>query len=95
MLSLELTLGRQTIGIAMAFLNCIMSSIGFTMQRKAYLMQNNGEHDDVEQQQRARSKRASQVVSLAGMVLYILAAVPDVIAYSLVPQVVCVAVAFL
>eukprot|EP00971_Amphidinium_carterae_P081730 1616979-Amphidinium_carterae.1 len=24
-----------------------MSSIGFTMQRKAYLMQNNGEHDDV------------------------------------------------
>jgi len=58
-------------------------------------MQNRGANDDVELQQATRSKRASQVVSLAGMVLYILAAIPDVLAYSLVPQVVCVAVACL
>lgn len=90
---------RWSIGIAMALLNCALSSIGFTLQRYSYLLGKRSEaqfradpehgHSDDEK----RESRYRLFMSVLGMFLYIIAAVPDVISYALVPQVVCTTVA--
>mmetsp|Transcript_72449 Transcript_72449/g.183380 ORF Transcript_72449/g.183380 Transcript_72449/m.183380 type:complete len:338 (+) Transcript_72449:67-1080(+) len=73
------------LGLSCALANGVMSSIGFTMQRKAQLISEESRDEDVQ--------RRSSFIRNAGVVLYILAAVPDVISYTLVPQVVCTTVA--
>eukprot|EP00933_Yihiella_yeosuensis_P005519 TRINITY_DN110041_c0_g1_i1.p1 TRINITY_DN110041_c0_g1~~TRINITY_DN110041_c0_g1_i1.p1 ORF type:complete len:369 (+),score=42.34 TRINITY_DN110041_c0_g1_i1:159-1265(+) len=80
---------RWLLGVSMALLNCALSSAGFTLQRKAHL-------DAAEEQKLNPEKEPQQnwsLLWLVGVTLYILAAVPDVIAYMLVPQVVCTTVA--
>mmetsp|Transcript_43309 Transcript_43309/g.94261 ORF Transcript_43309/g.94261 Transcript_43309/m.94261 type:complete len:365 (+) Transcript_43309:137-1231(+) len=91
---------RWSLGLLMAILNCALSSVGFIMQRKSQLMEeaelqreresesdgatNNGEDD---------CKRKCCWIWIVGVMLYIFAAVPDLIAYTMVPQVVCTTVA--
>mmetsp|Transcript_124216 Transcript_124216/g.359232 ORF Transcript_124216/g.359232 Transcript_124216/m.359232 type:complete len:331 (+) Transcript_124216:3-995(+) len=72
------------LGLGLCLLNCLLSSVGFTLQRKAQLLS---------EQANLRDTWRSQLLWAAGVVLYISAAAPDVIAYTLVPQVVCTTVA--
>jgi len=69
---------RFITGLSLALLNCALSSMGFVMQRWAHIYP---------------EERWSTRLWIAGVVVYISAALPDVIAYTLVPQIVCVAVA--
>jgi len=84
--------GRWILGICLCFLNCLMSAIGFIMQRRAHLVEN-------EQQASALDgvmmdgRISPKPLLCVGIFMYILAAVPDVVAYMLVPQVVCSTVA--
>mmetsp|Transcript_110988 Transcript_110988/g.314830 ORF Transcript_110988/g.314830 Transcript_110988/m.314830 type:complete len:322 (+) Transcript_110988:82-1047(+) len=71
---------RFTIGLSMALLNCTLSSIGFVMQRRAHL---------------CKHESWSAKLWAAGVVVYISAALPDVISYAEIPQILCVAVACL
>eukprot|EP00403_Amphidinium_massartii_P042627 CAMPEP_0178446834 /NCGR_PEP_ID=MMETSP0689_2-20121128/41041_1 /TAXON_ID=160604 /ORGANISM="Amphidinium massartii, Strain CS-259" /LENGTH=360 /DNA_ID=CAMNT_0020071737 /DNA_START=75 /DNA_END=1153 /DNA_ORIENTATION=- len=90
---METRLGTWTLGVSLAFLNCFLSSVGFTMQRKAHLMRESSQGDLEQQGPESKTSNAAAVVSIVGMLLYILAAIPDVFAYALIPQVLCVAVA--
>jgi len=82
---------RWILGVSLCFLNLALSSAGFIMQRKAHLV--------MEQQGLASETRISpstispRRLLHVGIFLYIVACVPDVVAYMLVPQVVCVTVA--
>lgn len=79
---------RWLLGVSMALLNCALSSTGFTLQRKAHLL--------AEEERLSDPEKTPETYSFlwgAGVVLYVLAAIPDVIAYTLVPQVVCTTVA--
>jgi len=75
-----MALGSRVLGLCFAFLNTALSSVGFILQRKAQLMSERGLH-------------SKQPLRLIGIVLYILAALPDVVAYTLIPQVLCATVA--
>jgi len=73
---------RWILGVSLCFLNSLLSSVGFIMQRRAHLLE--------EQQELAFGGRTSPRPLLhAGIFVYITAVVPDVVAYMLVPQVVC------
>jgi len=73
--------GRFLVGLGLALTNCVLASVGFIMQRKAQLLSEAGE-----------VKGVCSIRAL-GVVLYILAALPDLLSYTLVPQVVCTTVA--
>lgn len=74
-----LPIGRWLLGLGLALLNCGLSSVGLIMQRRAAL---------------TRQQDAGPKLSwIVGVSLYVIAAVPDVIAYTLVPQVVCSTIA--
>jgi len=73
------------LGLALSLLNCLLSSVGITLQRKAQLLSEQG--SSLEPRSRSR------LLWAAGVFLYISAAAPDVLAYALVPQVVCTTVA--
>ena len=72
--------GRRVLGLALILLNMLLSTVGFVMQRKAHLM---NEELAVELQ-RPAFRRPLWVI---GITLYILAAVPDVWACTLIPQI--------
>lgn len=72
-------------GLSLSLLNCALSSAGFTLQRKAQLL--------CERDADNETPASYRPLWLVGVFLYIIAAVPDVIAYTLVPQVVCSTVA--
>jgi hypothetical protein len=78
-----MSVGNRVLGLACAFLNSFMSSIGFVLQRKAHLTKGK---DSVVSTSR-------DPIWILGIVLYIAAALPDVWAYTLIPQVLCAAVA--
>lgn len=78
-----LPVGRWSLGLCLSLLNCALSSTGFVMQRKAALLS----------EQEQDSEKGFQLLWSVGVGLYIVAAVPDVIAYTLVPQVVCSTIA--
>lgn len=78
---------RWLVGVCMALLNCALSSVGITMQRKAQLLS-----EELQDKSGERAK-LQRVLWGVGVLLYILAAVPDVLAYTMVPQVVCTTVA--
>lgn len=81
---------RWSIGVVMALSNCALSSAGFTLQRKSHLLS---------QQEQAKDEVIGVVpfryrlMWTVGVLLYIAAAVPDVVAYAMAPQVVCTTVA--
>lgn len=79
---------RWILGICLALLNAVLSSSGLTLQRLSALK-------DVEakQQPNENHKWSCSPVWIVGVVLYVSAAAPDVVAYVLIPQVVCTAVA--
>lgn len=72
-------------GVAFALLGQLLSSIGFTMQRKAHLSNRN-----LTQELRKPSCRSSWWI--CGVAIYIVAAGPDVLSFALAPQVVCSAI---
>lgn len=78
-----MSVGNRVLGLACAFLNSFMSSIGFVLQRKAHLTKGK---DSVVSTSR-------DPIWILGIVLYIAAALPDVWAYTLIPQVLCATVA--
>mmetsp|Transcript_117941 Transcript_117941/g.367463 ORF Transcript_117941/g.367463 Transcript_117941/m.367463 type:complete len:338 (-) Transcript_117941:77-1090(-) len=78
-----LAAGRWLLGVCLSLLNCALSSTGFVMQRKAAVLS----------EQDGSPERNFRLLWAVGVVLYVLAAVPDVIAYTLVPQVVCSTIA--
>jgi len=74
---------RWVLGVSLCFLNSLLSSVGFIMQRRAHLLE--------EQQALVPDSRISPKPLLyVGICIYIVAAVPDVLAYMLVPQVLTV-----
>lgn len=75
-----MTLGHRVLGLFFAFLNTGLSSVGFVLQRKAHLLSERG-------------LQSPRPLRLLGIVLYIAAALPDVVAYTLIPQVLCATVA--
>jgi len=94
------TATKWLLGIAMALLNCALSSIGFILQRKSHLMQEAEEVERRSDQHESACEIAEpgqpaycRPMWVTGVVIYILAAAPDVYAYTLVPQVVCSCVA--
>jgi len=68
--------GRRVLGIGFAFLNTVLSSVGFVLQRKAHLMSE-------------REFHSYRPLWLFGVILYIAAALPDVVAFTMIPQVLC------
>lgn len=80
---------RWALGLSLALLSCFLSSLGLTLQRLSAL-QAEKLHLDTEAAPAPKSCRALWIF---GVVLYIVASVPDVLSYVLVPQVVCGAVA--
>eukprot|EP00747_Dinoflagellata_sp_TGD_P183316 gnl/TRDRNA2_/TRDRNA2_38109_c0_seq1.p1 gnl/TRDRNA2_/TRDRNA2_38109_c0~~gnl/TRDRNA2_/TRDRNA2_38109_c0_seq1.p1 ORF type:complete len:338 (+),score=60.74 gnl/TRDRNA2_/TRDRNA2_38109_c0_seq1:53-1066(+) len=79
--------GRYAVGVVLSFLNSALSSLGFTLQRKSHL-----------ESERAGSKETEgrlQLLWVVGVALYTTASLPDVVAYTLVPQMVCSTVACL
>jgi len=76
---------RFLLGLGLCLLNCLLSSVGFTLQRKAQLLS--------EEAGASSSRWLCRALRAIGVVLYISAAAPDVLAYTLVPQVVCTTVA--
>jgi len=72
-----MSVGHRILGLALAFLNTALSSTGFVLQRKAHLV----------------GDSSSKTLSLIGVGLYIAAALPDVWAYTLIPQMLCATVA--
>jgi len=72
--------GHRFLGLACAFLNTGLSSAGFILQRKAHLISENGH-------------TGQQQMRHLGIALYIVAALPDVLAYTMIPQVLCATVA--
>eukprot|EP00747_Dinoflagellata_sp_TGD_P018587 gnl/TRDRNA2_/TRDRNA2_126600_c0_seq1.p1 gnl/TRDRNA2_/TRDRNA2_126600_c0~~gnl/TRDRNA2_/TRDRNA2_126600_c0_seq1.p1 ORF type:complete len:338 (-),score=52.01 gnl/TRDRNA2_/TRDRNA2_126600_c0_seq1:6-1019(-) len=83
--------GRWTLGIALSFSNAFLSSAGFTMQRKAYML--HGQQKCEEAQMVKKAVAPCTILWVAGVIVYILAALPDVFAYMLIPQVLCSCVA--
>lgn len=76
-------IGRRAVGLTLVFVNMCLSSIGFVMQRKAHLLH-------------ARSPYAPNSISggpqklwIAGVCIYAMAALPDVAAYTKLPQMLC------
>lgn len=78
--------GRWSLGVALALLNCVLSSMGFTLQRLSHVE----EMKKPEEQQRPPSARPAWII---GVSMYMMAALPDVFAYALAPQIVCSTVA--
>jgi len=70
----------RVLGLALLFLNMILVSAGFVMQRKSHLLS-----EDVAVEKRTPVYR--QPLWLAGVALYIGGCVPDVLACAMVPQV--------
>lgn len=68
------------LGITLTFLNMILSTTGFIMQRKAHLL-----NEAVEFEKQRPSHR--RPLWVAGVTLYIVACVPDVWACTLIPQI--------
>lgn len=71
------------LGLMAGLLNCALSSTGFILQRRAKLLS--------EEEQRDGEPRKHRSLAALGVVLYVLAAGPDVLAYALLPQIVCTA----
>lgn len=81
---------RWALGVSLALLNCVMNSIGFTLQRKAHLLaEENIAAAKVGSRAEEGTERISSWIFSAGVALCVLAACPDVVSYTLVPQVVC------
>lgn len=78
--------GRFLLGLSLALLNCALSSLGFTLQRYAQLLSEGSAND-------SPLWAKERMFLFVGRLLYITAALPDVLAYTLVPQVVCTTVA--
>jgi len=76
------SLGRRAGGLVLMFASMCLSSIGFVMQRKAHL----------ESQDGGWSRCLRNPLWLAGVALYISAALPDVVAYTRIPQMLCCSV---
>eukprot|EP00929_Paragymnodinium_shiwhaense_P105592 TRINITY_DN70635_c0_g1_i1.p1 TRINITY_DN70635_c0_g1~~TRINITY_DN70635_c0_g1_i1.p1 ORF type:complete len:322 (-),score=19.30 TRINITY_DN70635_c0_g1_i1:53-1018(-) len=74
---------RWVFGVLLSLANCFLSSIGFVMQRKSHLLE----------QEEPSKQHGCRPLWICGVILYIAAALPDVVAYALVPQVVCSCVA--
>jgi len=74
---------RRVLGLGLTFLNMLMSSMGFIMQRKAHLLKR--EVGDVELEKQLPAHR--HPLWIIGVTLYILACVPDVWACTLLPQI--------
>jgi len=72
--------GRRSLGLALTLLNMLLSTSGFIMQRKAHIMN----EELAMELQRPAFRRPLWVI---GITLYILAAVPDVWACTLIPQI--------
>jgi len=82
---------RWPLGIGLCFLNLVLALAGFIMQRKAHIL---------EEQQNLKSdigispsRISPRQLLYIGIFLYVIAALPDVVSYTLVPQVVCSTVA--
>lgn len=72
------TFERWILGLSLALLNCFLSSAGLTLQRLS------AKKDD---------EKVCRPLWIFGVCLYILAAVPDVFSYALIPEVICSAIA--
>jgi len=82
---------RWILGVSLCFVNLALSSAGLIMQRKAHiLMEQQGLASDTSMSPSTISPRR---LLHAGVFFYIISSVPDVVAYVLVPQVVCITVA--
>mmetsp|Transcript_16502 Transcript_16502/g.47857 ORF Transcript_16502/g.47857 Transcript_16502/m.47857 type:complete len:324 (-) Transcript_16502:194-1165(-) len=79
------TQSRFLVGLALALSNSLLSSFGFILQRKAQLLNEKSPCEEPYQRRHC--------LWAFGVALYILAALPDVVAYALIPQVVCTTVA--
>jgi len=74
-------IGRRAGGLVLIFVSMCLSSVGFVLQRKAHLL--NRDED---------SSYRSRPLWLVGVIIYAMAALPDVVAYTLIPQMLCSAV---
>lgn len=83
-------LSRRVLGLACAFLNTGLSSVGFVLQRKAHLIK---EQESIGRSSAAQSSVSRSPLWILGIVLTIAAALPDVAAYTLIPEVLCATVA--
>jgi hypothetical protein len=84
-------LTRWLLGISLALLNCFLSSLGLTLQRLSTLRE--ADHQQHNSLLAATPKRSCKSLWLLGVSFYVAAAVPDVLSYVLIPQVICSAVA--
>lgn len=83
---------KWAIGVGMALSNCALSALGFTLQRKYHLLNQKDLVDrqvSPDQNESGPAERTCQLMWVIGVILYISAAVPDVVSYTMVPQVVC------
>lgn len=82
-------LTRWAIGASLALLSCFLSSLGLTLQRLSTLK----EAEQLLLDGQSAPRKKCQQMWMLGVGIYIIASVPDVLSYVLVPQVVCSAVA--
>lgn len=68
---------RWVAGVSMALLSSFLSSLGFVLQRRAFL--------ETEAEQDSSKSACTKTVFLAGVFIYISAVVPDLLAYGLIP----------
>lgn len=73
-------IGRRAGGLVLIFVSMTLSAVGFVLQRKAHLLR--GQED---------SSNRYRPLWLTGVVVYAMAALPDVVAYTLIPQMLCAA----
>jgi len=72
-----LNFGRAAIGVGLALLSITLSSLGFVLQRKAHLLAAAG------------GVQNYRYIGIVGLILYLLATIPDCLAFALLPQIVC------
>lgn len=77
-------------GISLAAISCFLSALGLTLQRKSALRQE--ALPEFEEALDTPPRRRCYSLWLLGVIVYIIAALPDFISYLLIPQVICSAV---
>jgi len=81
---------RWVLGVFLALLNAVLSSVGLTLQRYSALKD---QKNLIQSPDGSSATWSCSPLWLLGVALYIIAAAPDVYAYLLIPQVVCTAIA--
>lgn len=80
---------RWTLGLALLLLSCALSSGGTVMQRKACLADGMGGAPQRKEAQPRKGQQRFGALWVLGVAVYVAAAAPDVLAYTLLPHGLC------